>query len=81
MSKATIKLDGKPIRILLGKEASCILVEEGMPSFVKYCKNDGCYEICTIKDGMDLFSILSSFDGWDDYVILTEKEYQKIIKL
>jgi hypothetical protein len=83
MSKATIKLDGKPIRILLGKDACNIMNEDGINELILQVGVD-CfiiYDTLTISEGMDLFTVLSEFNGWDDYMILTEDEYQKIINL
>lgn len=80
MSKATINLNGgEPIHLLLGEDA-CREYAEGGVDDVIAAYEDGriVYEVISINDGDNLFTLLSSMDGWGDWGIITKEDFDKL---
>ena len=80
---AALTLPEEPIYVLFGIDAVTVFENEGLKGLVKAIrKNDVCtYECREFLANASPKEILYATDGWNGYVFLTKKEFQKFQKI
>lgn len=66
-----------PMRVLFGRDA-CEAHDEGIEVLREYMEEDSGYAIESFEEDATVVEVLSAGDGWNDYHILTEEEYQQL---
>lgn len=74
-------VEGKPepIHFLFGDDACRIYSEDGIEALTEYIESGEAYELYEYTG--DAIDLISNFSGWDDYIILSKDEYNKISEL
>lgn len=84
VSKAINQPDPEPTYVLFGTDAVNLFENEGMKGFKKEYKKNNEYlsfSVEEISSKATPAEILSLADGWNSYLILSKKEYEKLLKL
>lgn len=72
-------VEGKPIFFLFGDDACRIYSDEGIEALTEYIESGEGYALYEYTG--DVFDLMGNYTGWNDYIILSKDEYDKISEL
>lgn len=63
---------------LFGKEASEIVIDEGIDAFINSLEDNIDFELYEFNSNSNPASFLASFKNWNEYVVLSKEEFDRL---